>query len=94
MAEAESDTKEDTQAVKKMWKILKSLQRVLKETVSKDEFKTTQNKNFFDKVMINALYIYKIKEIINLIKDTVKKVSGAADKLKEKVKKAKEFVTG
>ena len=66
----------------------------LKETVSKDESKTTQNKNFFDKVKDKCFVIYtKIKEIINLVKDTVKKVSGAADKLKEKVKKAKEFVT-
>ena len=64
------------------------------DTVSKDEFKTTQNKNFFDKVKDKCFVIYtKIKEIINLVKDTVKKVSGAADKLKEKVKKAKEFVT-
>ena len=44
--------------------------------------------------MVKLRIIYtKIKEIINLVKDTVKKVSGAADKLKEKVKKAKEFVT-
>ena len=94
MAEAESDTKEDTQAVKKNVEDIKESAESLKETVSKDEFKTTQNKNFFDKVKDKCFVIYtKIKEIINLVKDTVKKVSGAADKLKEKVKKAKEFVT-
>ena len=80
MAEAVNETKEDVQDVKK--------------TVSEDESGDTQNKNFFDKVKDKCFVIYtKIKEIINLVKDTVKKVSGAADKLKEKVKKAKEFVT-
>lgn len=94
MAEAESDTKEDTQAVKKNVEDIKESAESLKETVSEDESKTTQNKNFFDKVKDKCFVIYtKIKEIINLVKDTVKKVSGAADKLKEKVKKAKEFVT-
>ncbi|MEI3202685.1 MAG: hypothetical protein V8S21_12050 [Lachnospira eligens] len=94
MAEAVSDTKEDTQAVKNNVEDIKESAESLKETVSKDEFKTTQNKNFFDKVKDKCFVIYtKIKEIINLVKDTVKKVSGAADKLKGKVKKAKEFVT-
>ena len=94
MAEAVSDTKEDTQAVKKNVEDIKESAESLKETVSEDESKTTQNKNFFDKVKDKCFVIYtKIKEIINLVKDTVKKVSGAADKLKEKVKKAKEFVT-
>ena len=84
MAEAVSDTKEDTQAVKKNVEDIKESAESLKETVSKDEFKTTQNKNFFDKVKDKCFVIYtKIKEIINLVKDTVKKVSGAADKLKE-----------
>ncbi|MFR2512268.1 MAG: hypothetical protein ACLS9K_10105 [Lachnospira eligens] len=56
-----------------MWKILKSLQRVLRDCI-KDEFKTTQNKNFFDKVKDKCFVIYtKIKEIINLVKDTVKR---------------------
>ena len=80
MAEAVNETKEDVQDVK--------------ETVSEDESGDTQKKSFFDKVKDKCFVIYtKIKEIINLVKDTVKKVSGAADKLKEKVKKAKEFVT-
>ena len=94
MAEAVSDTKEDKQAVKNNVEDIKESAESLKETVSEDESKTTQNKNFFDKVKDKCFVIYtKIKEIINLVKDTVKKVSGAADKLKEKVKKAKEFVT-
>lgn len=94
MAEVVSDTKEDTQAVKKNVEDIKESAESLKETVSEDESKTTQNKNFFDKVKDKCFVIYtKIKEIINLVKNTVKKVSGAADKLKEKVKKAKEFVT-
>ena len=64
------------------------------EAVSEDESKMTQNKSFFDKVKDKCFAIYtKIKEIIKLIKDTIKKVSGAADRLKEKVSKAKEFVT-
>ena len=93
MAEVVSDTKEDTQAVKNNVEDIKESAESLKETVSEDESKTTQNKNFFDKVKDKCFVIYtKIKEIINLVKDTVKKFSGAADKLKEKVKKAKEFV--
>ena len=80
MAEAVNETKEDVQNVK--------------EAVSEDESNTTQNKNFFDKVKDKCFVIYtKIKEIIKLVKDTIKKVSGAADRLKEKVSKAKEFVT-
>ena len=80
MAEAVNETKEDVQDVK--------------ETVSEDESGDTQKKSFFDKVKDKCFVIYtKIKEIIKLVKDTVKKVSGAADRLKEKVKKAKEFVT-
>lgn len=80
MAEAVNEIKEDVQDVK--------------ETVSEDESGDTQNKSFFDKVKDKCFAIYtKIKEIIKLIKDTVKKVSGAADRLKEKVSKAKEFVT-
>ena len=80
MAEAVNETKEDVQDVK--------------ETVSEDESGDTQKKSFFDKVKDKCFAIYtKIKEIIKLIKDTVKKVSGAADRLKEKVSKAKEFVT-
>lgn len=80
MAEAVNETKEDVQDVK--------------ETVSEDESGDTQKKSFFDKVKDKCFVIYtKIKEIIKLIKDTVKKVSGAADRLKEKVSKAKEFVT-
>ena len=80
MAEAVNETKEDVQNVK--------------EAVSEDESNTTQNKNFFDKVKDKCFVIYtKIKEIIKLVKDTIKKVSGAADRLKEKVEKTKEFVT-
>lgn len=80
MAEAVNETKEDVQDVE--------------ETVSEDESGDTQKKSFFDKVKDKCFVIYtKIKEIIKLIKDTVKKVSGAADRLKEKVSKAKEFVT-
>ena len=80
MAEAVNETKEDVQNVK--------------EAVSEDESGNIQNRSFFNKVKDKCFVIYtKIKEIINLVKDTVKKVSGAADKLKEKVKKAKEFVT-
>lgn len=80
MAEAVNETKEDVQDVK--------------ETVSEDESGDTQKKSFFDKVKDKCFVIYtKIKEIIKLIKDTVNKVSGAADRLKEKVSKAKEFVT-
>ena len=80
MAEAVNETKEDVQDVK--------------ETVSEDESGDTQKKSFFDKVKDKCFVVYtKIKEIIKLIKDTVKKVSGAADRLKEKVSKAKEFVT-
>ena len=80
MAEAVNETKEDVQDVK--------------ETVSEDESGDTQKKSFFDKVKDKCFVIYtKIKEIIKLIKDTVKKVSGAADRLKEKVKNAKKFVT-
>lgn len=94
MAEAVSDTKEDTQAVKNNVEDIKESAESLKEAVSKDESKMTQNKSFFDKVKDKCFAIYtKIKEIIKLIKDTVKKVSGAADRLKEKVSKAKEFVT-
>ena len=94
MAEAVSDTKEDTQAVKNNVEDIKESAESLKETVSEDESKTKQNKSFFDKVKDKCFAIYtKIKEIIKLIKDTVKKVSGAADRLKEKVSKAKEFVT-
>ena len=80
MAEAVDEIKEDVQDVK--------------ETVSEDESGDTQKKSFFDKVKDKCFVIYtKIKEIIKLIKDTVNKVSGAADRLKEKVSKAKEFVT-
>ena len=80
MAEAVNETKEDVQDVK--------------ETVSEDESGDTQKKSLFDKVKDKCFAIYtKIKEIIKLIKDTVNKVSGAADRLKEKVSKAKEFVT-
>ncbi len=80
MAEAVNETKEDVQDVK--------------ETVSEDESGDTQKKSFFDKVKDKCFVIYtKIKEIVKLIKDTVKKVSGVADRLKEKVSKAKEFVT-
>lgn len=80
MAEAVNETKEDVQNVK--------------EAVSEDESGNTQKKSFFDKVKDKCFVIYtKIKEIIKLIRDTVKKVSGAADRLKEKVSKAKEFVT-
>ena len=80
MAEAVNETKEDVQDVK--------------ETVSEDGSRDTQKKSLFDKVKDKCFAIYtKIKEIIKLIKDTVKKVSGAADRLKEKVSKAKEFVT-
>ena len=94
MAEAVSDTKEDTQAVKNNVEDIKESAESLKEAVSEDESNTTQNKNFFDKVKDKFFVIYtKIKEIINLVKDTVKKVSGAADRLKEKVEKTKEFVT-
>lgn len=94
MAEAVSDTKEDTQAVKNNVEDIKESAESLKEAVSEDESKMTQNKSFFDKVKDKCFAIYtKIKEIIKLIKDTVKKVSGAADRLKEKVSKAKEFVT-
>lgn len=94
MAEAVSDTKEDTQAVKNNVEDIKESAESLKEAVSKDESKMTQNKSFFDKVKDKCFAIYtKIKEIIKLIKDTVKKVSGAADRLKEKVKNAKKFVT-
>lgn len=94
MAEAVSDTKEDTQAVKNNVEDIKESAESLKEAVSKDESKMTQNKSFFDKVKDKCFAIYmKIKEIIKLIKDTVKKVSGAADRLKEKVSKAKKFVT-
>ena len=94
MAEAVSDTKEDTQAVKNNVEDIKESAESLKETVSEDESGDTQKKSFFDKVKDKCFVIYtKIKEIIKLVKDTVKKVSGAADRLKEKVKKAKEFVT-
>ncbi len=94
MAEAVSDTKEDTQAVKNNVEDIKESAESLKETVSEDESGDTQKKSFFDKVKDKCFVIYtKIKEIIKLVKDTVKKVSGAADRLKEKVSKAKEFVT-
>ena len=80
MAESVNETKEDVQDAK--------------ETVSEDESGNTQKKSFFDKVKDKCFVIYtKIKEIIKLIRDTVKKISGAADRLKEKVSKAKEFVT-
>lgn len=80
MAEAVNETKEDVQNVK--------------EAVSEDESGNIQKKSFFDKVKDKCFVIYtKIKEIIKLIRDTVKKISGAADRLKEKVSKAKEFVT-
>ena len=78
MAEAVNETKEDVQNVK--------------EAVS--ESGNIQNRSFFNKVKDKCFVIYtKIKEIIKLIRDTVKKISGAADRLKEKVSKAKEFVT-
>lgn len=80
MAEAVNETKEDVQNVK--------------EAVSEDESRNIQNRSFFNKVKDKCFVIYtKIKEIIKLIRDTVKKISGAADRLKEKVSKAKEFVT-
>lgn len=80
MAEAMNETKEDVQNVK--------------EAVSEDESGNIQNRSFFNKVKDKCFVIYtKIKEIIKLIRDTVKKISGAADRLKEKVSKAKEFVT-
>lgn len=80
MAEAVNETKEDVQNVK--------------EAVSEDESVNIQNRSFFNKVKDKCFVIYtKIKEIIKLIRDTVKKISGAADRLKEKVSKAKEFVT-
>ena len=80
MAEAVNETKEDVQNVK--------------EAVSEDESGNIQNRSFFNKVKDKCFVIYtKIKEIIKLVNDTIKKVSGAADRLKEKVKKAKEFVT-
>lgn len=80
MAESVNELKEDVQDAK--------------ETVSEDESGNTQKKSFFDKVKDKCFVIYtKIKEIIKLIRDTVKKISGAADRLKEKVSKAKEFVT-
>lgn len=80
MAEAVNETKEDVQNVK--------------EAVSEDESWNIQNRSFFNKVKDKCFVIYtKIKEIIKLIRDTVKKISGAADRLKEKVSKAKEFVT-
>lgn len=94
MAEAVSDTKEDVQAVKESAEDIEESAESLKETVSDDESETSQNKSFFDKVKDKCFVIYmKIKEIIKLIKDTAKKVSGAADRLKEKVNKAKDFVT-
>lgn len=80
MAEAVNETKEDVQNVK--------------EAVSEDESGNIQNRSFFNKVKDKCFVIYtKIKEIIKLIRDTVKKISGAADRLKEKVSKTKEFVT-
>lgn len=80
MAEAVNETKEDVQNVK--------------EAVSEDESGNIQNRSFFNKVKDKCFVIYtKIKEIIKLIRDTVKKISGAADRLKEKVSKAKKFVT-
>lgn len=80
MAESVNEIKEDVQDAK--------------EAVSEDESGNTQNKSFFDKVKDKCFVIYtKIKEIIKLVKNTVKKVSGAADRLKEKVNEAKEFVT-
>ena len=80
MAEAVNETKEDVQNVK--------------EAVSEDESGNIQNRSFFNKVKDKCFVIYtKIKEIVKLIRDTVKKISGAADRLKEKVSKAKEFVT-
>lgn len=80
MAEAVNETKEDVQNVK--------------EAVSEDESGNIQNRSFFNKVKDKCFVIYtKIKEIIKLIRDTVKKISGAADRLKEKVSKAKEFVS-
>lgn len=80
MAESVNEIKEDVQDTK--------------EAVSEDESGNTQNKRFFDKVKDKCFVIYtKIKEIIKLVKNTVKKVSGAADRLKEKVNEAKEFVT-
>ena len=59
MAEAVSDTKEDTQAVKNNVEDIKESAESLKEAVSEDESNTTQNKNFFDKVKddINVLNI-------------------------------------
>ena len=58
MAEAVSDTKEDTQAVKNNVEDIKESAESLKETVSEDESKTTQNKNFFDKVKDKCFVIY------------------------------------
>ena len=58
MAEAVSDTKEDTQAVKNNVEDFKESAESLKETVSEDESKTTQNKNFFDKVKDKCFVIY------------------------------------
>ena len=91
MAEA---VKNDLEDIKEPVKDIKGTAESLEETVSEDESGNSQNKSFFDKVKDKCFVIYtKIKEIIKLITDTVKKVSGAADRLKEKVVKTKEFVT-
>lgn len=92
MAEAVSDTKEDVQAVKESVEDIRESTEELKEKISEE---TSHNsKGLFDKVKDKCFVIYtKIQEIIKLIKDTLKKVSGAADRLKEKVDSAKKFVT-
>ncbi len=51
-------------------------------------------KRFFTKVKDKCIVVYtKLKELIKLLIDTLKKLPGAADKLKDKVDSAKEFVT-
>lgn len=54
----------------------------------------SSERKFFEKIRTFVSSVYsKVKDIIRLILDTIKKVKGASDRLKEKFEKARTFVT-
>lgn len=54
----------------------------------------SSERKLFKKIRTFASLVYsKVKDILKLISDTIKKVKGASDRLKEKFEKARTFVT-
>lgn len=54
----------------------------------------SSERKLFKKIRTFASSVYsKVKDILKLISDTIKKVKGASDRLKEKFEKARTFVT-